>query len=404
MGIQLLKHQEEGRDFVNLKKHVFLAMGTGTGKTYTALSALYRNSVIICTEKQSKAQWLNSIETYYPEGYDHKIEVYTYYEAGNLSKFDFDVDTLIYDEVQTLSSNSKRTRNMKKLLKSISPEIIMALSATPIRHTESDIYSIVSNLNMDIPLTRTFKSMTQFKQAFFKQEWGFNFYTQKMGLIYTEMNESLVSTMYSYVPRFSYMDTTRFKSNEYMVKLTKPEMDKYELCEKHNVIWGHYSTLAAAPKLSALHQMANSTFKMNSGEPILMDNDYLIKVEKIKEIAKHHGKALIVYNFEGEANLLMHHLKATTSIKKFEKGGYDFLLRQASKARSIDMYCQTMIFFTLNYSAENFEQMKGRITRANASYDEVFYYYLIFENTIETELWKIVQGKKTKNDVLKMLK
>ncbi len=402
--IQLTDIQQNAVNFTKDNPHSFLVMGTGTGKTYTSLFACKdKTPLIICENKEIKKQWQDSSEKAYGLVSDN---IYTYYEFYRYKPDISKCDALIFDEAQILSSKSNRSKGIANILKKRNFDIILALSATPIRHEESDIYDIARRLNMKIPLLTKFKTKYEMQSTFYKDVEGFGFDVRKRKMGYTTLkvfNEDLINEYYSHVPRFI-ADQDIFEEYNFRVNFKKENMKMYNLLKRHGVVEGHFNNFNAGSKLPALQQMANSTFKYNYEDGIQVDDDVYKKIDYIKEIIKKYKKAVIVYKFDAERDLLLKSIdNSTDNIEEFESGLKDVYLRQIERCRGKDMYAQCMIFLTLNYSAENFDQMKGRITRMNASYRTVAYFYLIFENTIENELWEVVNRKLTKNELIKKL-
>lgn len=390
--IQLTNEQQECVKQIKEFKHCFVRMATGTGKTFTSLAVMDGNVTVVCTNKESKAQWVESIERF---EFEYKYSVYTYHELSNSDNFIL-YENLIFDEASALINNSKRARQMGKRIRQRSYNYLLAMSASPIAKDDRDIYKIASKLQMQIPLFQNF-TYKQFMDAYFESELQFLFYKNKYEKVYTEFREEFRDIYLEQINVVN-LEHTRFKKHYQTIELIKPTLDLYNTVRKDKILPGYYTTLSAASRLNFLRQITNSTTTVHGK----VDDDYLLKIAEIDKIIEKHGSTMIIYSYKSELDLLMEHYpNGTLEIEKLKNGESNILFRHIQRSKSINIpYTNCMIFFSLNYTAEDFIQMHGRIERLDSKYDELFYYYLKFTNTVESMIYDVVHKKVSKNNLL----
>ena len=117
----------------------------------------------------------------------------------------------------------------------------------------------------------------------------------------------------------------------------------------------------------------------------------------------------IVYRHEEDFNQLMNILNKngvtwTDDVVKFKGGKYNVLLLQCSQSESFNLQlCQRMIFYTMDYSFINFDQMLHRVYRTGQQQD-VKITVLINDGSIDNKIWKIVSNKQTMSDLFYAIK
>lgn len=405
MSINLTDYQKDMVEQIHDMKHCLLRMETGSGKTFTALEIVRvtkLHTMIICTEKQSKKQWLRSIDDM---GVSEYCGVWTYHEAVTylnsvIKKFEI----LIFDEVDNIINTSKRSKTFKKLFSTKKFKYNMGLSYTLVHKEELDVYKIITNLNMDVPLKRYFPTQKSFLTAYYIWGNSWDHFQQRMAHMPIKFDEQFREPFNNFSNIINYEDMTRFNKTSEYIPLIKPSMELYDYVKDTNVLPDYYTTLTSATKLNVLRQLMNSTMKYDDKLVKCIDEDYMIKFKKIEELQQKHGKVMVVYNFDAERKLLENYFKCTNDPEKLDED-YDILIRQIQRSSSIDIpQCNVIIFYTINYTAKDFIQMHGRITRYNSKFKDVFYYYLVWENTIEKSLYDVVLNKKLKkNQLLNMM-
>lgn len=404
MAIVLKDYQEECKELIQEYKHCILQMQTGTGKTFTALDSVDGELLVICPNKASKVQWEKSVVDI---DYKDQVTVFTYHELKKYPLPHHNFKSLIFDECHNIINNSKRTKATFKKLFKLDLKYNVAMSYTPIKKSEQDLYMIQKNLSMKTPLKNKYYTLKQFQTDFFlwKKQW--NYFMNRPEMMPYQFKNDRFDELCKLSNVINYVDNDRFNYNKYAIMLTKPKMEIYNYVNKTNVLPEYYQTLTAAVKLIILHQISNSTVKYDEDDQRLLDDDYLIKIQAIRQIVNKFEKVIVVYNFKSDASLIENALRDEFEIvydeNKFKSSG-NILLRQASRSSAIDIpWAQCMVWYSMNYSGVDFEQMHGRIARMNSEYDDMYYYYLVFGNTIEKRIYDVAQGKISKNQMISEL-
>ena len=86
---------------------------------------------------------------------------------------------------------------------------------------------------------------------------------------------------------------------------------------------------------------------------------------------------------------------STEIVEDFKKGNVNVLLLQCAKCESFNLQmCNRIIFYTLDYSYINYNQMLHRVWRMGQEFD-VSITVLINNNTVEETIWKAIKNKES---------
>lgn len=399
MKITLSDYQNEIIKEAKKLKHCILKLSTGSGKTFISLASKEGKALCIVKNKEDKKQWEKSINAIEVED----VDLITMHELKSF-KHTIKYDTLIIDEVQSFVNGNARRRLLSKLFSKYNFNMILLLSDTPLKKSEKDFYILLKSINYKCRLTLDYKLTKNFDVAFMKYEYKFNFFKQKWDWGYYNFNNEYSDIFNKSINVISYV-SNKFTSHKKKIKLIKPKMELYKKVLMTNVMPDYYNTLTPGVKANVLRQLSNSTFKYDDDLNKIIDDDYLLKINEIKKLLEKHERAIVVVNYKNEKDLIFNNFVATENPEEFRANdNIKVLIRQIQRSTSIDVeYINCIIFFSINYSSEDFMQMHGRITRYNSKFEDLYYYYLIFTNTIESDIYDIVEKRKTKNDLLKSI-
>lgn len=397
--IVLSDYQKEIVDKAKELKHCILKLSTGAGKTYISLSSTYGKTLCIVKNKEDKKQWVKSVDRI---GVDN-VDVYTMHELKTLDDVSI-YESLIIDEVQNYVNGNSRRRLLAKLFKKHDLQMILLLSDTPLKKNEKDFYILLKSINYKCRLTKDYDKTSTFDTAFMKYEYKFNYFKQSWDWGYYNFNDEFRDSFNKSINIISYV-SKKFTEHKEKINLKKPNLSLYSKVLMTSVMPDYYNTLTPGVKANVLRQLANSTFKYDDDDNRVIDDDYLLKINEIKKILEKHERSIVVVNYKNEKKLIHENFRATECPDKFrEDDTIKVLIRQIQRSTSIDVeYINCITFFSINYSSEDFMQMHGRITRYNSKFKDLYYYYLIFTNTIEQDIYDIVEKRKTKNDLLKSI-
>lgn len=393
--IELYDYQEECINYVRNNKKVLITMEGGTGKTITSLLSIDSGTTVIIVQSiEIKKKWQQDISN----NNIGDTEVITLNEAG---KFIPESDNIIIDESHKLCNiKSKRYKKIKKNLNKRIFNYIILLSATPIRRHEYDIYNQMALFGEQFKLCYAFPAVMHFNKHFMNWRKEYLFYVDKYVDVPFEFKEEKRDEFNSYVDMFSYSHKI-FDVHEEYIKLTKKKMEIYD--QVKNKYFYEDETFTPAVKLNYLMQLSNSTLTLS--ELSCEDYDFMEKINVIKKLLEKHGRVVITYAFNKEKDLLMNNFESITdNLEDFENGMCDVYVRQISRSEGVDILsANVIVFFSINYDPIAFQQFKWRIKRVNSTFKDLYYYYLSFDNTIEKDIYLIVNKKVKKNDLLKNL-
>jgi hypothetical protein len=109
---------------------------------------------------------------------------------------------------------------------------------------------------------------------------------------------------------------------------------------------------------------------------------------------------VIVYRFEADYEDILEEMSnagfiCTDNVECFKEGRADILLLQCSRCESFNLQmCKRIIFYTLDYSYIKYNQMLHRVWRMGQN-EDVEIVILIFDDTVESNIWKAVKNKET---------
>lgn len=122
-----------------------------------------------------------------------------------------------------------------------------------------------------------------------------------------------------------------------------------------------------------------------------------------------HSKAIIFYNYDYELDIL----KSTDwgeDVEVAEWNGHKhdplptgdkwvYLVNYSAGSEGWNcITCNTVIFYSSNYSYKTMIQAKGRIDRANTPFDKLYYYYIKSKATIDVAIGRAIRDKKKFNE------
>jgi SNF2 family DNA or RNA helicase len=168
------------------------------------------------------------------------------------------------------------------------------------------------------------------------------------------------------------------------------------------------TALTAATVTSKLQQMAGGWVYNNQKDksPIWFSKHKLDCLNSILE-ENQHDNTIIVYNYIAELDELKHHypnactINDDNAVDRWNNGEIEILLihpKSAGHGLNLQYGGNKMIFLSLPWSLELYEQTVGRIHRSGQKKD-AWVYLLLTENTIDTRIYDALQQKRTISDI-----
>ena len=412
-------YQERGHLFLLERKHACLFYKPGKGKTYPCIDALrdvdesknYKaNVLILSTANAIKNMWEAEIV---PQNILPRNTVLMSFNSAivdntkaNLMKVKWDV--IIVDECHKIKShNSKSSKLVYQLSKKA--EYTWGLSGTPRGNSDIDIFCQFHNMNISewgsISYTHFVESCCDIDQKFFrgnciKVPVGIN----RMYRAGWERNIAM------YTQRIDYTEEDNMPDLDVnLVELPYQYTKEYKDAEDGVIQLSNYeNTMTKLVAIQKLHQIVNGFLYYSDEDDVKQVHqiEYNKKLDWLKENVKTNN--VIVYRFEQDRLNITEALKdkftLTEIVDDFKADKADVLLLQCSKCESFNLQkCSRMIFYTLDYSYINYDQMLHRVWRMGQT-EQVDITILIFKATVESDIWNAVKNKETMADLFMRIK
>lgn len=404
MEIKLYEHQEKGKQALLKNKKYCLFFEVGTGKTFTALSALCELpacKVLIVAPKRVLENVWKKDKAYDLSKYD--VTYLNYEKIARDSKFTANkYDVIILDEVHKLKGKTTKTSRKFRAV-TAKATYVWGLTGTPVANNYADIYNIYKNMNI-----------IEFEMSYDEFVWKY-YYTKQM--------ESSSGFKFDIL-----LNAKPFMLDELMTRIGKHSMvkeakDCIDLPEKRtDVVYiegmvnekyrelkegilktaEYEKTMIPLETLNKLHQASNGFFYDDYKIPqIICENKKLKELNAILEdMLEETERVIIVYQYQFDLEQLKT-LNYEWTLDPNEFPNKQILFLQYGQSEGLNLqYCNQMIFYSYDYSFLNYEQMTGRIYR-NGQKNNVVYTILISRGTVEEKVWWAISNKKSRDEYLK---
>ena len=169
------------------------------------------------------------------------------------------------------------------------------------------------------------------------------------------------------------------------------------------------TTVAKLAAITKLHELANGYLYYDDLDDVRHVQRFSCngKLGWLKSNLK--PNSVVVYQFAQDCLDVQELLEAkrlsyTDDPEVFKQGKADILLLQCSRCESFNLQmCNTLIFYTMDYSYIKYNQMLHRVWRIGQT-SQVNIYVLIAEDTIEEEIWNAVRNKERLADLFMRVK
>ena len=404
MAITLYQHQQKGKELLLKNKKYCLFFEVGTGKTFTALSALCELpecKVLIVAPKRVLENVWKKDTNYDLSKYD---VTYLNYEKiardKNFIKNTYDV--VILDEVHKLKGKATKTSRKFRTV-TAKAQYVWGLTGTPVANNYADVFNIFRNMNI-----------VEFNMSY--DEFVCRYY-------YTKQLESGMGFRFEILlsPKPFMVDELMERVGKHsMVKEAKDCIDLPEkrtdvvyidgmVSEKYRELKDgilrtdeYEKTMIPLETLNKLHQASNGFFyDDNKNVHKVCENKKLKELNDILEdMLEETERVIVVFQYQQDLEELKT-LKYEWTTDPTEFPNKQLLFIQYGQSEGLNLqYCNQMIFYSYDYSFLNYEQMTGRIYR-NGQKNNVVYTILISKGTIEEKIWWAIKNKKSRDEFLK---
>lgn len=408
--ITLYEHQIKALEETRNHNRVAYYLDMGLGKTFLGSVKLERlnapYNILVCQKSKVK-DWIKHFETFHDLiviDYTNKNKIPKEIPKASIIIINYDLVwrrpellkmtdfTLMLDESSYIKNeSSKRT----KFILRMKPTNVILLSGTPVGGKYEELYSQCKLLGWKITkkafyenyikthridiggfpmeIVTGYKNVEHMKRKL--REYGAIFMKSEEVLTLPEKVDIIAN-----IPKTAKYNT--FVKDRIVCiddcKLLGDTSLTYMLYQRQ--LCGSYNDY----KLEKLSELIEST----SSRLIIFYN-FTAEYEEIKKICKKLNRPVSVVN--GSSNDLTAYEKHEDSITliQYQAGAMGLNLQKANK----------IVYFTLPLSSELFEQSKKRIHRLGQT-DSCFYYYLIVDNSIETDIFNTLKKRQNYTEQL----
>lgn len=403
--ITLYKHQEEGKNFLLNKKKAILFFEVGTGKTFTALSAISElpagKLLIVAPKRVLEKVW--KTDTNYDLS-KHEVTYVNYEKVARDSSFDKQTwDYVILDEVHKLKGKTTKTSKRFRKINN-KAKYVFGLTGTPVANSYLDVYCIYKNVGINEFVDLSYNEFMNKYYWTKDMSTKFGFHFEIPIAIKASMIEDLMSRIGHYALIKKAEDCIDLPDERTdIVFISGMNTPKYKQILSGILETKDYvKTMLKLEAINKAHQAANGFYYDIHKEPIeFTKNNKLEELNDIlSDMLEETDRVIIVYQYKRDL-LQLCKLPYDWTLDSDDFPNRQILFLQYGQCEGLNLqYCNHMIFYTYDYSFLKFEQMCGRILR-NGQKNNVVFTILICKNTIEEKIWKAIKTKQSRDEFLK---
>lgn len=425
------KYQDYAAEFIKENKESALLLDMGLGKTVISLSAVkdllfdsfeISNVLIIAPLRVARDTWGEEIEKWshldilrysVAIGSEHErisalkkeADIYIINRENvdwliNKSGLPFKYDMVVIDELSSFKSHtSKRFRALMK----VRPKIkrIVGLTGTPSSNGLMDLWAEFRLLDMG---ERLGKFIGQYRETYFKPDKrnGAIIYSYKPLPFAEEVIYKKISDITVSMKAEDYLTMPKKICNEVFVELSDKERKTYENFKNNlviNINEKEIDAINAAALSNKLLQMASgSVYDENSNTVHIHDR----KLEALEDLIEGaNGKPLLIaYWYKSDLNRIkdrfdVRELKTSKDFKEWNEGKIPLgIIHPASAGHGLNLQAggSTLVWFSLTWSLELYEQTNARLYRQGQK-ETVVIHHIITKDTIDENVMKALENK-----------
>lgn len=330
----------------------------------------------------------------------------------------FNYQMVVIDEMSSFKNGkSKRCKALLQVRSKI--DRIVGLTATPTSNGLMDLWSQYRILDGGKRLGRF---ITEYRNRYFMPDKrnGVIIYSYKLLPFAEEAIYEKISDITISMKAKDHLKMPELISSEYKVYMNDTEKTQYELL-KHDLVVNldedDITAVNAAVLSNKLCQMANGAIYTDKK---IIQNIHDRKLDALEDIVEQmNGKNfLLVYWFKHDLERIVKRLNeigtsyskidTPESIEEWNKGKIQVgLIHPASAGHGINLQQggSTIVFFSLTWSLELYEQVIGRIYRQGQISDTVVVQHIITDGTIDEDILRALKDKdETQASLIKAVK
>ena len=382
--MQLYAHQQRILD-KNPKKYL-IAHGTGTGKTFTALSLADKNKVpaIIIVPKALKETWGRAISMFHEKHLIMSKEEFRRDWQG-IAKY----NAIIIDEAHAFANyKSLLSKALTRYQKLHKPEYVWLLTATPYCSSALNIFTLANHLGYNL------NYWSFFNEYFYNVRMGARMVPKQRPDIEKKLS-SLVQKIGDTCKLEECVDVPEQQEEVLFTDLTIDQENAISLLDEsvHIVRW------------TKIHQIMGGSLKGNEYEEdkIIKSN----KLEILKNLIEENPKSIVVCRYNNEINYLKEELEKITPVfiingvvdnrdeiiqSLKDKEEYCLIVNAMCSEGWELKECPLMIFYSYSFSLKDKIQMEGRIQRIDFIKKNV-YTSIVVKDSIDEDIFNCINNK-----------
>jgi hypothetical protein len=423
--VKLRPYQEQAADFLYVHDRAMILAPVGAGKTAITLTAMRDlvedegiRPLVVAPLRVAASVWPVEAKKWAPDlkvrvavgtpaqrkaalDSDADVIVTNYDNLQWLAEQDVQFDAVVFDELTRLKNpGGKRFKAMEKIVKAI--EIRWGLTGSFTSNGLEDVFGQVKIIDQSL-LGRTKGAFMQ--QHFFQYNRGTHVEWEPMPGALQRVMQTIKPATYLLEPG-QYKDTLPpLHTVEVPLQM---EMDDYNTMKKDFVLqFGDETTIAqnAAVVTQKLQQLAAGFIYTDDGVRWLSPH----KLDALADLLAENQRAptIIWYQYIGERVELKRQfphavdVRDAGAIDAWNAGKIEVLLAHpASAGHGLNLQhggCR-MVWLTLPWSLELYEQAVGRLHRSGQAHD-VWCYVLLTHGTIDHKIWAALRDKRSLSDI-----
>ena len=423
--MKLRPYQEQAADFLYVHDRAMILAPVGAGKTAITLTAMRDlvedegiRPLVVAPLRVAASVWPVEAKKWAPDlkvrvavgtpaqrkaalDSDADVIVTNYDNLQWLAEQDVQFDAVVFDELTRLKNpGGKRFKAMEKIVKAI--EIRWGLTGSFTSNGLEDVFGQVKIIDQSL-LGRTKGAFMQ--QHFFQYNRGTHVEWEPMPGALQRVMQTIKPATYLLEPG-QYKDTLPpLHTVEVPLQM---EMDDYNTMKKDFVLqFGDETTIAqnAAVVTQKLQQLAAGFIYTDDGVRWLSPH----KLDALADLLAENQRAptIIWYQYIGERVELKRQfphavdVRDAGAIDAWNAGKIEVLLAHpASAGHGLNLQhggCR-MVWLTLPWSLELYEQAVGRLHRSGQAHD-VWCYVLLTHGTIDHKIWAALRDKRSLSDI-----
>lgn len=325
----------------------------------------------------------------------------------------FDYDMIVLDELSSFKNH--RSKRFKALMK-VRPKVdrVIGLTGTPSSNGLMDLWAEFKVLDMGKRLGRFYFSISN-DLLFTGQTKRRNRLLLQVAAICRRGNLQKISDITISMKARDFLKMPELISSKYEVCLSKEERKRYEKMKQDLVMQLHGGEITAANAAALtgkLSQLANGAIYSDDGQVIEFHDRKLEALEDIIEAA--NGKPLLVaYWFRHDLERIKERFtirEITTSkdIKEWNAGRIPLAaIHPASAGHGLNLQAggATLVWFSLTWSLELYQQTNARLWRQGQSSSTVVIQHIVTKDTIDVQILDALYRKdKTQSALINAVK